>query len=252
MQKPDPIDKPPSSGEILARAAAYPFPAPLCSFVQEGSRVHDLPAAPDLVGRRPLLAYGANASPRVLARKLAPLAPQPLPVLRAVLFDFDVVYSAHISPYGAVPSTLQRSPGTRAPVYIAYPTAEQEQALVAAEPNYELAQLELEARTDAGEAISLLDAFVSRHGCLSLDGAEVALAAIESGRRRFPSMGEVEVLERVRHILAPELELERFVESSLDPGLASARSAVLHGNAIPLAPAQTAVKRRRARRASSE
>lgn len=235
MQSPDPIEKSPTGGELLALAAAYPYPAPLRSFLQVGERTFDLLDAPDLVGRRPLLAYGANAAPAVLARKLAALPPEPLPVLRAELAEFDVVYSAHIAPNGAVPSTLQRSPGTTAPVYVAYPTAEQEQALTEAELNYELAQLELEAWTEEGETISLADAFVSRHGCLALDGGEVALAAIESAGRRFPSMGEVEVLERVRHILASELDLERFVASSLDPGLAAARTAVLHGNAIPLA-----------------
>ena len=234
MQNLDPVERPPAPGEVLARAAAYPFPAPLRSFVQVGDRTHDLPETPDLVGRRPLLAYGANASPQVLAEKLAALPVEPLPVLRGGLADFDVVYSAHVSPYGAVPSTLQRSPGTIAPVYVAYPTAEQEEAIVATEPNYELAQLELEVRTEEGEELSVLDAFVSRHGCLALDGGEVAVAAIEAEGRRFPSLGEIEVLERVRAVLAPELDLERFVESSLDPGLAAARTAVLHGNAIPL------------------
>jgi hypothetical protein len=220
--------------EILARAAAYPFPAPLRSFVLLGERVEELTAAPDLVGRRPLLAYGANASPQVLAGRLANLPTVALPVLRAQLSDFDVVYSAHIAPFGAVPSTLQRSPGTTAPVYVAYPTTAQEDLLTAIETDYELAQLELEVTTEEGEAISLADAFVSRHGCLALDGGEVALAAVESAGRRFPSMGEVEVLERVRRVLAPDQDLERFVESSLDPGLARARTAVLHGNAIPL------------------
>ena len=230
------MEEPVDRSEILARAAAYPFAAPLRSFVQLGERTEELTDAVDLVGRRPLLAYGANASPAVLARRLADLPQVPLPVLRAELADFDVVYSAHIAPFGAVPSTLQRSPGTTAPVYIAYPTAEQEDLLTATEPDYELAQLELEVATEEGEAISLADAFVSRHGCLSLDGGVVALAAIESAGRRFPSMGEVEVLERVRRVLAPDQDLERFVESSLDPGLAAARTAVLHGNAIPLAP----------------
>jgi len=234
MQNLDPVERPPAPGEVLARAAAYPFPAPLRSFVQVGDRTHDLPETPDLVGRRPLLAYGANASPQVLAEKLAALPEEPLPVLRGGLADFDVVYSAHVSPYGAVPSTLQRSPGTIAPASAAYPTAEQEEAIVATEPNYELAQLALEVRTEEGEELSVLDAFVSRHGCLALDGGEVAVAAIEAEGRRFPSLGEIEVLERVRAILAPELDLERFVESSLDPGLAAARTAVLHGNAIPL------------------
>jgi hypothetical protein len=235
MEKPGPIEQPLTSGEVLARAVAYPYPAPLRSFVQLGERTHELSEPLDLVGRRPLLAYGSNASPAVLARKLRGLPPEPLPVLRAELAGFDVVYSAHISPYGAVPSTLQRSPGATAPVYVAYPTDAQEEVLTASELNYELEQLDgLEVRTEEGEQLALLDAFVSRHGCLSLDGGEVALATIQSAGRRFPAMGEVEVLERVRTVLAPELDLERFVESSLDPGLAKARTAVLRGNAIPM------------------
>jgi hypothetical protein len=235
MQNPDPMEAPLTPSEILARAVAYPYPAPLRSFVQVGERTQDLSEPLDLVGRRPLLSYGANAAPAVLARKLRELPVEPLPVLRAELAGFDVVYSAHISPYGAVPSTLQRSPGTIVPVYVAYPTAAQEEVLTATELNYQLEQLHgLEVRTEEGEELSLLDAFVSRHGCLSLDGGEVALATIEAAERRFPAIGEVEVLERVRHVLAPELDLERFVESSLDPGLAKARTAVLRGNAIPL------------------
>ncbi|HET7444163.1 MAG TPA: hypothetical protein VFJ57_05840 [Solirubrobacterales bacterium] len=230
------MEEPPHAGEILARAIAYPYEAPLCSFVQLGSRTSDLPLEDaDLAGRRPLLCYGANAAPSVLARKLAALPDVPLPVLRAELRDFDVVYSAHISPYGAVPSTLQRSPGTVAPVFVAYPTPAQEQLLTATEPNYELQELRgAELRTEAGAELEAVDLYVSRHGCLALDGSEVALAAVESAARRFPALGEVEVLERVRHVLAPELDLERFVESSLDPGLAAARTAVLRGGSLPL------------------
>lgn len=230
------MHEPLSTGEILARAAAYPYAAPLRSFVQLGGEAHELPAeGPDLSGRRPLLAYGANAAPSVLAVKLADLPQLPLPLLRAQLEDFDIVYSAHISPYGAVPSTLQRSPGTTVPVFVAYPTEEQEDLLSATEPNYELRRLDAVAvRTELGESLSALGAYLSRHGCLTLEGSEVALAAVEPAGRRFPSLGEVEVLERVRHILAPELDLERFVASSLDPGLAAARTAVLHGAARPL------------------
>lgn len=230
------MEEPLTAGEILARAAAYPYEAPLRSFVQLGPRTTDLPPqGPDLSGRRPLLSYGANAAPAVLARKLARLPEVPLPVLRAELDEFDVVYSAHISPYGAVPSTLQRSPGTTAPVFVAYPTAEQEQQLSATEPNYELRELTgLALRTETGGEIGAADAYVSRHGCLTLDGTEVALAAVAAVERRFPVLGEVEVLERIRHVLAPELDLERFVESSLDPGLAAARTAVLHGGSRAL------------------
>jgi len=160
----------------------------------------------------------------------------PLPMIYAELLDFDVVYSAHISPYGAVPSTLQRSPGTQAPVHIAYPTAEQLEALNATEPNYELRPLPgAVTRSELGEAEPAeLFAYVSRHGCLAIEEAEVALAAVGSDPRHLRAMGEVEVLEHVRHLLAPERDLERFVEASLDPALAAARTTVLRGNAIPL------------------
>jgi hypothetical protein len=232
------VDEPLSTGEILARAVAYPYAAPLRSFVQLAGEAHELPPeGPDLSDRRPLLAYGANAAPAVLATKLAARPRLPLPVLRAELDDFDVVYSAHISPYGAVPSTLQRSPGTTVPVFVAYPNEEQQHLLSATEPNYELRRLDgLHVRTEVGEPPAALDAYVSRHGCLTLEGSEVALAAVAATDRHFPSLGEVEVLERVRHILAPELDLESFVASSLDPGLGAARTAVLHGAANPLEP----------------
>lgn len=230
------MEAPLTPGEILARAAAYPYEAPLRSFVQLGTRIVDwVGREGDLSGRRPLLSYGANAAPTVLARKLTALPDVPLPVLRAELHAFDVVFSAHISPYGAVPSTLQRSPGTTAPVFVAYPTPAHAQLLSATEPNYELRELtDVALIREDGVELEAVDAYVSRHGCLALDGSEVALAAVASAGRRFPSLGEIEVLERVRHVLAPELDLERFVESSLDPGLAAARTAVLHGSSRPL------------------
>ncbi|HSS32298.1 MAG TPA: hypothetical protein VLL27_03355 [Solirubrobacterales bacterium] len=230
------MEEPLSPGEILARAVGYPYDAPLRSFVQLGDRTLGLPPqGVDLSGRRPLLCYGANAAPAVLTRKLATLPEVPLPLLRAGLHGFDVVYSAHISPYGAVPSTLQHSPGTIAPLFVAYPTGEQEALLTVTEPNYELRRLTgIELRREGGVTLETVDAYVSRHGCLALEGSEVALAAVESAARHFPSLGEVEVLERVRHVLAPELDLERFVESSLDPGLAAARTAVLHGGSRSL------------------
>jgi hypothetical protein len=239
------MDDPTDAGEILARAAGYPYEAPLRSFVQRGAAAHELGGeAPDLSRRRPLLCYGANAAPVVLARKLAGLPPEPLPLLRAELEDFDVVYSAHVSPYGAVPATLQVSAGTVAPVFVAYPTAAQERALTATEPNYELSTLRgAGLRVDRVGVLDAVDVYFSRHGCLALDGSEVALAAVASANRRLPALDEVEVLERVRHILAPELDLAAFVASGLDPGLAAARTAVLRGGARPLRNSQVFFER---------
>jgi hypothetical protein len=214
-------------GEILKRALAYPYAAPARSFLQLDGRARELPDGDlDLAGREPLLAYGANAAPDALARKLASAPAVPLPVLRAELAGFDVVYSAHVSPYGAVPATLHPSPGTTAPVFVLYPTAEQRALLGATEPNYELTRLrsiELrlaqEATPLAGqEALSEVDAFLSRHGCLRLSGSPLALAAIRSTGRSFVEMGEAAVLELVRTAHSPDLDLEVFVSACVKAG----------------------------------
>lgn len=201
---------PEQAGEIVKRALAYPYPAPARSFIQIGGRTIPLPPeGVDLSARPPLLAYGANGSPAVLARKLASLPDQPLPVLRAELDGFDVVYSAHVSPYGAVPATLLRSPGTTVPVFVAYPTAEQRRLLSATEPNYELEALRgISCRLEGGAELTALDAYLSRHGELRVDGSTIALSA----------MAEPEILELVRAHLSPELTLERFILHTAEQG----------------------------------
>ena len=192
---------------ILERALAYPYAAPDRSFLYRDGEAVALPAGgPDLDGRAPLLSYGANASPEALARKLASLPGVELPVLRAELADFDVVYSAHVSPYGAVPATLQESPGTTAPVFVLHPTLEQHALLTASEPNYDLVE------------VGGIAAYRSKHGCLSLDGSPVALAAVRSAGRTLPELDERSILERVRAHLEPRLSLERFVRDCVAQG----------------------------------
>lgn len=202
--------------EVVKRALGYPYAIPSHSFVQAGARTLDLGAVEvDLATRVPLLAYGSNAAPEVLARKLA-AAPDPVPVVRMVLRDFDVVYSAHVSRYGAVPATLSRSPGTEVAASVAYLTAEQLRLVSATEPNYELARFDRPSCTlEGGEAPDELRVYVSRHGALSLDGSEIALGAIEAHGRRLPAMSQREVLERVRAALCPDRTLEEFVSLSL-------------------------------------
>jgi hypothetical protein len=230
------------TGEIVKRALAYPYASPRRSFVfmagaarplrvaaagsepEPPNRVVAAPGDVDLSGRTPLLAYGANAAPEALARKLASIPDSPLPVLRAELADFDIVYSAHVSPYGAVPATLHPSPGTSVAVHVIYPDAEQLPLLAATEPNYELTRLrEVLCRVETaggGEGgdglpttatLASIDAFLSRHGHLVLDSTPVALAAIPARGRRLPSLHEPEVLELVRSHTSPELSLEQFV-----------------------------------------
>jgi hypothetical protein len=192
---------------ILKRALEYPYAVPERSYLYRDGAAHELPSdGPVLTGRTPLLAYGANAAPEALARKLDALPGVELPVLRAELEGFDVVYSAHVSPYGAVPATLWESPGTTAPVFVIHPTAEQRALLSASEPNYDL--VEVDGTT----------AFRSKHGCLLIDGSPVALAAVRSAGRTLPELDERAILEHVRAHLEPQASLEDFIRNCIARG----------------------------------
>jgi hypothetical protein len=201
---------PGETAAILKRALAYPYATPDRSYLyRKGEALELPPGGPDLAGRTPLLSYGANAAPEALARKLAPLPGVEMPVLRAELEGFDVVYSAHVSPYGAVPATLLESPGTTAPVFVIHPTAEQRTLLTASEPNYDLVE------------VDGMETYRSKHGCLEIDGSAVALTAVRSAGRTLPELDEPAVLERVRAHLAPGSSLEQFVRACIARGGAS-------------------------------
>ncbi len=214
------------SEEVLRGALRYPYARPAGSFVLAAGRATEVDwAAIEPPGGAPLLAYGANAAPEVLTRKLGTLTAEPVPARSCTLPGFDVVYSAHISPYGAIPATLTPSPGTAAAAFVLYLSAAQRRAITATEPNYELARASsLECRFEDGGRLCEPPAYLSRHGCLELNGAAVALAAVPASRRRFVASSEAEVLERVRAMLAPEQSLERFVLCACaDPALARER-----------------------------
>lgn len=198
---------PQETAAILARALAYPYETPERPYLYLDGEAKELPAeGPHLADRTPLLAYGANAAPAALARKLAPLPGVAMPVLQAELQGFDVVYSAHVSPYGAVPATLHESPGTTVPVFVIHPTAEQRALLAASEPNYHLVDM------------NGIAAFRSKHGCLFVNGSPVALAAVRSVGRMLPELDEPAILERVRAHLQPEAKLKAFVRDCVQRG----------------------------------
>lgn len=198
---------PEGTAAILKRALEYPYAAPGRSYLyRDGEAQEPPPGGFDLSGRAPLISYGANCAPDALARKLAPLPGEEMPVERAQLDGFDVVYSAHVSPYGAVPATLHESPGTTAPVFVIHPTPEQRRLLTASEPNYDLVD------------VDGVGAYRSKHGCLELAGSPVALAAVRSRSRTLPELDEPAVLERVRAHLEPDLSLEEFVRACIERG----------------------------------
>ncbi|HEX8053692.1 MAG TPA: hypothetical protein VF517_11935 [Thermoleophilaceae bacterium] len=173
-----------------------------------------------------LLSYGANASPDELARKLAGHDPV-VPVALTEIGDLDVVFSAHASPRGGLGAAVQRSPGTWIEVAITYLHPDLLPLIDATEENYRRV-----AMPSRG-----VEFYVSRHGCLVLDGSEVAMAAVRARGRRFPAMTTLEAVEAVRGLLAPDVPLDRFVhENATDAELRAQRTEVLRRGAKPFGP----------------
>jgi hypothetical protein len=220
--------------EVVERAMRYPYAVPARPFVQRGHSTLDPEEVEiDREQRTRLLVYGSNGSPEVLARKLA-LSPDPVLVEPAWLHDFDVVYSAHISPYGAIPATLQRSPGTAVRVAVVYLTTAQLRLVSATEPNYDLVSLRpVSCELHSGDAVAEVAVYISRHGCLLRDGVETALVAVPARERRFEELSEPQILELLRGELCPEEGIDAFILANVtDPGLAQERTARLPGRAL--------------------
>jgi hypothetical protein len=234
--------EPPSESEILARAKAYPFARPGASVVILGDRLLEVVELDpdDLAGslvrggdsatrlgdvaheagapleelaavRTAVLAFGSNASPDTLRWKF-PDHVAVLPLLRGRAAGVDVVYSAHMTVYGSIPGTLQASHGTSVEVYVALVTAAQLQRMAAWEINATLERLDgLELELEHGDAGDRVAAFISKHGCLTDGGAEIAIAEVAAGGRRFQTMTQPEVLEHARRVAAPDLALDEFI-----------------------------------------
>ena len=201
--------------------------APGSDVVALGGYCESLGIGRSRVPRRPvkLLSYGANASTQELARKLAGTDPV-VPVALTEVGDIDVVFSAHASPRGGLGAAVQRSPGTWIEVSLTYVDEELLPRIDATERNYDRVRLPQGAQ-----------AYVSKHGCLVLDGSEVALSAVRARGRRFPAMTTIEAVDAVRRLLAPDVQLERFVhENATDAELRAQRTEVLRSGARPFAP----------------
>ena len=125
----------------------------------------------------PVLAYGANGSPEVLARKLPGV---PVLAVAGVLHDFAVVHSAHVSPYGAVPATIVEAPGEQVEAHALFVPDDALDALDATERNYDRIRVpaeRLELHSDDIAAVDFAMAYVSRHGPLLVDGEPVPLGS---------------------------------------------------------------------------
>jgi hypothetical protein len=229
---------PESDRDLLALAKAYPYPAPDASYLFADGAAGPILKA-DFAGRVPVLAHGSNRSPAQLLRKFGSAAE--IPVSYGWLADYDVVYSAHITQYGAVASTLQHRPGTRVRLAVTWLDEAQLVRMHETEgpSNYAYGRLVgIELRVDHGPQAEYAEAFVylGRNGCLDLDGAPVGLAAVAAEGRGHRAHHQEEALDLVRGRHRPRHSLDQMIlEAVRHPERRQALTAEMKARAVPVA-----------------
>jgi len=268
---------PPDRAERLSIATSYPHGPPDHSFlfvngralelvevsgdplrdgvVRWGERLCDVATAlaalgvgpvPGLEARSAVLAHGSNTSPAGLARKYAGVEGDVvIPVIKAEFSGFDVVYSAHFSRHGSIPSTLVASPGTRAVVALTYLTPPELERMHEFEiaygtprtANYLFGVLSgVDVAPRGLAALERVQVYISRHGPLAHQGAPLALAAVAAAGRRHPALAPVALLEYVQPMLAPGEAIESFLLRLIDDdAYRQSRNARLAAAALPFA-----------------
>lgn len=211
------------TSDPVGHALSYPFEIPTRSFVVADGRYAELADSeplPDLAGRRPVLALGSNQSPAQLIRKFKDRGLGPIPVIRARLRDFDIVYSAHVAAYGSIPATLRHCRGAAVTLFVNCLDPAQEARMHETETasgNYRYGRLDgVALRMEVGGDLASVHVYISSRGALARNGAPVALAAVEAENRRWPSLAQREVQAHVRDRVAPGEALDSFVRSAID------------------------------------
>ena len=195
-----------ASPEALRRALDYPYEIPRYSYVFDPTTGDEQPLPdplPDAVwanDRTPVLAVGSNASPTQLARKFGNAAQDLGPVFAVLsrIREHDVVYAARVSSYGAVPAMLIESPGTSVDLHITFLTPRQRKLMDRSEgPGYALHAIPADFVAAGAPLRDELVTYAAVAGPLRVDGAPIALAAVQARARRFREWDQAGVLEHV-------------------------------------------------------
>ncbi len=205
------------AAEILARARGYPYAAPGHSYCYRDGAVAAFDPA-GRAGRTPVLACGSNRAPARLWDKFG--ADGEIPVECAVLAGHDVVFSAHISRYGAVPATIHGAPGCRVSLAVTWLDDAQLEIMHESEvgaSNYRVVALDgALVSLDSGDTLDEVLAYASRRGHFLHDGGAVALDAFSAEGRRLPQMTGAQVLDEVRRRFAGDSHSDDFILRLVD------------------------------------
>lgn len=202
--------------EALRRALDYPYGWPGACFAFHGGHAHEVfDRAAMRRGRTPVLAYGSNRAPAQLYRKFGSLpAASAILVERCELDGFDIVHSAHVTSYGAIPAALLPRAGVSVVVAVTWLSDAQVAQMDLSERtgrNYGRRPLGVIARLGDGAMFDAVEAYFTDHGPLHVDGEIVGQADIEARGRPGSGLRNAEVLARAHRAFAADKAFEDFV-----------------------------------------
>lgn len=175
---------------------------------------------PPLQPNPPLITYASNAAPSQLVRKLTSQGfESTIVIFRATLQNFDVVYSAHITDYGAIPATLQYSHGLETSVYVIFTTPEtlaRFHQTEGAGKAYNFVKLwDIRLKIENWPLYFEAYTYLSNPGPIEIDGQPIGLEKITFRGRRKTFMSERDVqkllYEKINGTVPADEQLERFV-----------------------------------------
>ena len=221
----------------LALARGYPYPAPAGSYTWVDGRV--VPFDPALrAGRTAVLALGSNRAPQQLERKYAGWPAGTAIAAEAVTVgDADIVYSAHLTRYGALPALLTQCAGVAVSTVVLWLDERQLARMHETEgvENYAFAALPAgRVRDGDGRPLGAVHAYLGRRGAFAPHGQPIALAAVAALNRMWPALDQPAALDAARRIAAPDRPLADFIdEAATRPDRRRGYTAALSRVALP-------------------
>ncbi|MDG4718432.1 hypothetical protein [Thalassospira aquimaris] len=214
----DQIERHPRAQELL-RAFLYPYDAPDQDFLFSAGQIKSLGTDEVLsqtIGRVPVLAVGSNRAPVQLTRKFSHQnISDTIPVTLGWMMHHDIVYSTHISGYGAVPATLAPSPGTRVRIAVTWLDAGQLAHMHVTESvpvQYQYVGLHgRDIELDCGHVVDNVGLYQSSSGYLFGRENTFALSAIRAENRRYQALSQWDIMAHIARakgqVLRPEFVL---------------------------------------------
>lgn len=207
--------------ERILHAESYPFTRPACSYLFKNGAMHPL-SKRAFDGRVPVIASGSNASPERLKAKFGLSAS--IPVTRAELQHFSVVFAGHFTAYGALPATLFAHQDASVIVWITWLTPEQlilmhrSEGVIdcrEAEQRYDYIELAgIELRPERMKPVTRAGAYLSRR-MLAPFGKPIRFAEMVSRGASLSARSHRSTLRLAANFLEPNEPFHAFMDNVL-------------------------------------